>query len=271
MDTPAVSRSFTVDVARDDAWRQLAAVERWPEWAPHIAAATTAPPGPLGPSSSGDLWIRGFGRATFVMSAWEPPDRWEWTSRMPGVRIVYDHRFAADGDATTLTWTVALDGPLAGPVSRVFARVYGRNLDKAIPRLQLWMRTGEVAPVPDLHDAVTGQHVTFLPSGDDVLRAEVRLDPGGVVPRHAHLRQDERVDVRDGTVTVTVGGRRRTIGANQSVDVPRRRIHEVRNAGDTPAVFHLEVRPAGHMRAAMRALFGVSRLVGPIIRVRRRD
>lgn len=30
-------------------------------------------------------------------SAWEQPDRWEWTGGLPGVRIDYDHRFAAAG------------------------------------------------------------------------------------------------------------------------------------------------------------------------------
>lgn len=140
MTAHAVERSFEVAVTPEQAWNRLVMVERWPEWAPHITAVTVSPPGPLGPSSSGALDIRGFGRNTFRMSAWESPDRWEWVGGLPGVRIVYDHRFDATDDATTmLTWVVTLDGPLAWLVRPVFARVYGRNLDKAIPRLQQWI------------------------------------------------------------------------------------------------------------------------------------
>ncbi|CAN5900951.1 hypothetical protein BH23ACT10_BH23ACT10_38540 [soil metagenome] len=142
MVTPAVSRTFDVAVPRAQAWDRLVEVERWPEWAPHISAATVTPSGPLGPSSAGVLDIRGFGRNTFRMSAWEPSERWEWTGGLPGVRIVYDHQFHAVDDATTtLTWVVTVDGPLAWLVRPVFARVYGRNLDKAIPQLQQWIAT----------------------------------------------------------------------------------------------------------------------------------
>jgi hypothetical protein len=35
---------------------------------------------------------------------------------------------------------VELHGPLAPLIRPVFARVYGRNLDRAIPRLQEWFR-----------------------------------------------------------------------------------------------------------------------------------
>ena len=65
--------------------------------------------------------------------------RWEWVGGLPGVRIHYDHRFEASGPtATRLEWLVVLYGPIAPLVRPVFARVYGRNVDRAIPRLQEW-------------------------------------------------------------------------------------------------------------------------------------
>ena len=138
----AVQRSFDVAVPVDEAWRRLADVGRWPEWAPHIGSVVVSPSGPLGPSSSGVLHLRRLGRNTFRMSAWDPPERWEWTGGLPGTRVRYDHRFEASGDeSTTMTWTVSLDGPLAWMSRPVFAWIYGRNLDRAIPRLQDWIRT----------------------------------------------------------------------------------------------------------------------------------
>lgn len=114
-----------------------------------------------------------------------------------------------------------------------------------------------------LHDPITGQHVRFLRTGRDtagaVLEAEVRLDPGGCVPHHAHLRQDERVRVVEGSLVVRVGNKEQVLGIGESVDVPRRRIHVVRNLGEGEARFVMEVRPARRMELAMRAMFGVLR------------
>ncbi|HEX6011511.1 MAG TPA: SRPBCC family protein [Geminicoccaceae bacterium] len=136
-----VKRVFEVDAPLEEAWQRLAEVERWPEWAPHITWVTVSPPGVLGPTSSGALQIKRLGRNTFRMSVWEPPVRWEWVGGLPGVRICYDHRFESSGPAVTrLEWLVELHGPLAPLIRPVFARVYGRNLDRAIPRLQEWFR-----------------------------------------------------------------------------------------------------------------------------------
>jgi hypothetical protein len=141
MASATVKRVFEVDAPLEEAWHRLAEVERWPEWAPHITSVTVSPPGELGPTSSGALQIRRLGRNTFRMSVWEPPVRWEWVGGLPGVRIFYDHRFESSGPAATqLEWLVELHGPLAPLIRPVFARVYGRNLDRAIPRLQEWFR-----------------------------------------------------------------------------------------------------------------------------------
>jgi carbon monoxide dehydrogenase subunit G len=141
MTSATVKRVFEVDAPLEEAWQRLAEVERWPEWAPHITSVTVSPPGELGPTSSGALQIKRLGRNTFRMSVWEPPVRWEWVGGLVGVRIFYDHRFESSGPAATrLEWLVELHGPLAPLIRAVFARVYGRNLDRAIPRLQEWFR-----------------------------------------------------------------------------------------------------------------------------------
>jgi hypothetical protein len=57
----------------------------------------------------------------------------------PGLRVYYDHRFKSTSPTSTrLDWLVTLGGPISPLVRRVFARVYGRNVDRAIPRLQEW-------------------------------------------------------------------------------------------------------------------------------------
>jgi Polyketide cyclase / dehydrase and lipid transport len=141
MTKPSVRRVFEVDTPLNDAWRCLAEVERWPEWAPHIVSVTISPPGALGPGSVGAFRIRRLGRNSFRMVAWEQPVRWEWVGGFPGARIYYDHRFTSAGPATTqLEWVVVVRGPLAAFVRGPFARIYGRNVDRAIPRLQQWFR-----------------------------------------------------------------------------------------------------------------------------------
>ncbi|MDP9335652.1 MAG: cupin domain-containing protein, partial [Actinomycetota bacterium] len=102
-----------------------------------------------------------------------------------------------------------------------------------------------------------------------LLQLEVRLDPGGWVPLHVHVRQDERVEVLEGSLTVRVAGKEQVLGVGSSADVPRRRLHTVRNAGDRDVRFLMEARPARHLEAAMRAMFGVLGLLRPLARLRR--
>jgi hypothetical protein len=121
-----------------------AQVERWSEWAPHIRSVLLLPPGELGPTSRGAFQIKGVGRSTFRMSAWEPPVRWEWVGGVPGLRIHYDHRFEPTGPVID-TAGVAGDSawtPLTSDSTHLCARLR-RNVDRAIPRLQEWFRVDE--------------------------------------------------------------------------------------------------------------------------------
>jgi carbon monoxide dehydrogenase subunit G len=136
----AVRREFDVSAGHQRAWNLLADVQRWPEWAPHITRVDVEPPGPVGPDSTGVLHIRRLGANAFAMTDWRPHRHWRWRGRMPGAIVDYNHEFAAIDETTTrLTWTVDLDGPVAPIIRPIFARLYGSNVDRAIPRLQTWI------------------------------------------------------------------------------------------------------------------------------------
>jgi hypothetical protein len=66
-----VQRMFDVPVGLAEAWCSLAGVQRWPEWAPHIAGVDLAPDGQVTPTSSGAFRFRPVGRARFGMTEFD--------------------------------------------------------------------------------------------------------------------------------------------------------------------------------------------------------
>jgi mannose-6-phosphate isomerase-like protein (cupin superfamily) len=63
-------------------------------------------------------------------------------------------------------------------------------------------------------------------------------------PAHLHPEQDERFEILEGALTFLVDGEERVVAAGQEIAVPRGAVHQVRNAGDVPAVAIWQTRPA---------------------------
>jgi len=124
-----------------------------------------------------------------------------------------------------------------------------------------------------IQDPLTGQRLTFLDTADDTqgesLRAEVCLEPGGFVPRHLHMRQDERLEVVAGSIRFRTRGEDRVLGPGDTSVINRRRFHRVSNAGPGEARFTLAVHPARHIEQTMRSMFAVGRVLRPLARLRR--
>ena len=139
MATELLRRDFSVDLPLDDAWRAFADVATWPTWAGHLRRVSVKPPGPISATSVGTLSFRPAGRATFRVSAYDERNHWEWVGKVLWLTIRYDHAFAASGDTTRMTWTVSEDGARRTTLGRLFASAYGRMLDRAIPRLQVYL------------------------------------------------------------------------------------------------------------------------------------
>jgi quercetin dioxygenase-like cupin family protein len=124
-----------------------------------------------------------------------------------------------------------------------------------------------------IQDPLTGQRLTFLEAKADTdsssLRAEVRLEPGGFVPRHLHLRQDEHLEVLAGSVRFRTRGEDRVLAPGDTAVITRRHVHRVANAGPGEARFVLEVHPARHIEQTMRSTFAVGRVLRPLARLRK--
>ena len=133
---PLLRREFTVDVSLPRAWEHLARVEQWPSWAPHIKRIELQPPGELGPQSTGVLHLSNGMRPTFRMTEFNPPHNWKWVGSFLWATVIYDHQFEPLGAKhTRLIWVIEAKGFGARILGWLFARIYRRSLERAIPLL----------------------------------------------------------------------------------------------------------------------------------------
>ena len=128
----------TLDTAAPPAraWEHLARVEACPSWARHLRSAWLEPAGALGPGSRGVFVLKPGIPTRFEMTDWEPPRRWRWRGGFPWLSVGYDHRFEPlPGGGTRIVLEVEASGFAVGSLGRLFAFVYARNHDRALPLL----------------------------------------------------------------------------------------------------------------------------------------
>ncbi len=131
-----LEREFTVAASPERAWSVLAAIEEWPRWAKHIRSVEAEPPGPLTAATKGSLVLAGGIRSTFRVTEFEPGRRWLWDGPFLWLSIAYDHLLEpTSAGRTRIVFRVGATGFAVSTLGRVFARIYARNLDRAIPRL----------------------------------------------------------------------------------------------------------------------------------------
>ena len=98
-----------------------------------------------------------------------------------------------------------------------------------------------------IENPVTGERMTFLKThadtGGELLRVELRVRPRGfVVAEHVHSVQEERFDLREGSLTFKLNGATRRAGPGERVVIPAGSRHSWWNAEDTggPATYESE-------------------------------
>ena len=131
-----LERRFRVKVSVEEVWAHLEKVGQWPSWARHIRRIELQPAGPLGRESQGTIQLTNGIRSTFRMEELNPGINWRWAGPFLWLIVHYDHQFRRVGPEESEIGFV-LDGQGFGVsvLGPLFAAIYSRNLDRAIPRL----------------------------------------------------------------------------------------------------------------------------------------
>jgi hypothetical protein len=139
-----IRREFAVDLPLEKAWRHLADVEQWPSWAKHIRQVRVQPAGELGPQSAGVIHLSNGVKAAFTMTEFNPHRNWKWVGGFLWLTVHYDHVFEElNPQRTKLIWVVEGEGFGVSVFGKLFAKVYNKNLDRAIPALVEEMNAGK--------------------------------------------------------------------------------------------------------------------------------
>jgi hypothetical protein len=136
-------REFVVDVLLEQAWAHLGRVEAWPSWAKHIKSVTVEPPGEISPSTVGLFHLTNGIKARFAMTEFVPKSHWKWVGKFLWLTVHYDHRFEQINDGRTkIQFIIEVKGVGKLVLGKLFAAIYSKNLDKAIPNLVAEINAG---------------------------------------------------------------------------------------------------------------------------------
>ena len=141
-----LERTFPVEATSERTWTELVAAEQWPRWARHLRSVQVTPPGPVGPGSSATLKLTNRTRASMRVTEFQDGRRFRWEGSFLWLGLGYDHLVTTDElGRVRITFTVDAAGVGVDTIGPLFARVYARNLDRAIPRLQAVLRSSDPA------------------------------------------------------------------------------------------------------------------------------
>jgi hypothetical protein len=141
-----LERTFAVEAAAERAWDELIAAEKWPRWAQHLRSVQVTPPGSVGPGSSATHRLKNHTKASVRVTEFEDGRRFRWEGSFLWLGLGYDHLVTTDDTGrVTITFTVDAAGLGVNAIGPLFAGIYARSLDRAIPRLQALLRSPDPA------------------------------------------------------------------------------------------------------------------------------
>jgi quercetin dioxygenase-like cupin family protein len=118
-------------------------------------------------------------------------------------------------------------------------------------------------PGQELRHPVTGERIIWHDVAGDtdgaLLRGELFAAPGGfVAAEHVHPNQEERFELRAGTLRLRVDGVERVLRAGDVAVIPPGRPHVWWNAGEDEARLIAEFRPALRTEMFFETFFGLA-------------
>jgi quercetin dioxygenase-like cupin family protein len=114
-----------------------------------------------------------------------------------------------------------------------------------------------------IENPVTGERIEFVrtarETGGELVEIEVTVQPNGfVAAAHVHPKQDERFVILEGEVEFRLDKQTIVAQPGDVVLVAAGTAHRFRNAGETPARFRTEVRPALQFERLIETMFSLA-------------
>jgi uncharacterized membrane protein len=88
---PSYDASVSIASAREPVWRVLATVTDWPTWLPTVSSVEALDGQQLALGARYRIIQPKLPPATWTVTNLEPPRRFAWESRSPGILVVADH------------------------------------------------------------------------------------------------------------------------------------------------------------------------------------
>jgi len=133
----------TTAATAEQLWAHYADPPRWPEW-DHEAVHVTVN-GPMAAGTTGTLKPRNGPRVKFRFVDVRPLAGFTDVSRLPLARLTFAHRIEPTAGGCRISHAVAITGPL----SPLFGRVIGRNIEANLPAaMRALARLAESTPQP---------------------------------------------------------------------------------------------------------------------------
>jgi uncharacterized membrane protein len=130
--------SVSIAATRESVWRVLAAVATWPEWLPTVISVEPLDGQPLSPGTRYKVIQPKLRPATWVVTNVEPPRRFAWESRSPGVLVVADHIIEEPSPGEShVVLRVSFSGLLGALIGRLARSITQRYLAQEAAALKL--------------------------------------------------------------------------------------------------------------------------------------
>jgi uncharacterized membrane protein len=118
---PTFQTSIAIAASRESVWRVLAAVAAWPAWLPTVTSVRPLDAIELKLGSRYAIRQPKLRPATWIVTELEPPRRFVWQARSPGLVMLAEHAIAEGAPGTSqVTLRFSFAGLLGAPVAGLF-------------------------------------------------------------------------------------------------------------------------------------------------------
>jgi uncharacterized membrane protein len=130
--------SVSIAAPHESVWPVLAAVSSWPGWVPTVISIESLDSSSLSIGARYKIVQPKLRPATWIVTSVEPPRRFTWESRLPGILVVADHIIEeAFPGKCNVVLRVSYSGLLGAFVGRVLRSITERYLAQEAAALKL--------------------------------------------------------------------------------------------------------------------------------------